>query len=128
MRRGAFHLPPQQRNLQCLSLRLGKLRERVGLDVLEEIAQPGEGKLRLRLDGAADQHTVRPFTGDLDRVLPERRLAYADVAVDAETDSALPNGVEKARDRVELSLASDDFSGLRRHRGSSWGLTAIVSS
>ena len=61
LRRGAFGLPPEQRNLERVPLRFGEPRHRFGRDVLQQVAERGERELRLRIDRPADQDEVGPL-------------------------------------------------------------------
>jgi hypothetical protein len=119
-RRRAFGLPAQQCHLERAPLRLGETRHRFGRDVLQQVAQRGEGELCLRIDRPADEHVIRPRPGAGDDALPQCGLADPRLAFEKEPGGALRGGVEKPSQRVELALSSHDHRfGLRGHRDSS---------
>ena len=106
-RRRSLGIDLQECDLESPALRNGQLGGRRIGNLLEQVAERGEGELGLRLDRPAGEHAVRAVERPQDRFSPEGRLADPGVALEQEADWAGGHCVEKSRELVELLLASD---------------------
>ena len=106
-RRRSLGIDLQECDLESPALRNGQLGGRRIRNLLEQVAERGEGELGLRLDRPAGEHAVRAVERPRDRFSPEGRLADPGVALEQEGDWTGGHCVEKSREFVELLLASD---------------------
>jgi hypothetical protein len=113
-RRRSLIIDLQECDLESPALRNGQLGGRRIGNLLEQVAERGEGELGLRLDRPAGEHAVRAVERPQDRFSPEGRLADSGVALAQEADWAGGHSVEKSRELVKLLLASDQC-GLLDH-------------
>ncbi len=108
----AGRLDPQQGDLERPPLRRGERRERLGADRGEQVGEPGEGQLHLRLDRPGHEHEGAAVARARDRLLPDGGLADARLADDRKRAGAAL--AQECLDDSELRVAPDD----ERHTGS----------
>ncbi len=107
-RLGPLGLGAQQRHLERAALRVRQVRHRRLRNVGEEVAQRGVRELRLALDRPAAQDPQAALGGGREALIPERRLADADLALEQECGWAGADRAEKLLDPRELRIATDE--------------------
>ena len=103
----------EQRNLEGMPLRRGKLRQLVRLDSVEEVDQAREREARLCVARTRGEHAQPCLPGGHDPGFPEGGLANAGTTDEDERVGA--RRVGKLLDGCELAFPSNDTEALRVH-------------
>jgi hypothetical protein len=74
----------------------------------EQVGEPGEGELRLRLGRTRDEYGHVALAREADALLPNGRLPDSRLADDRERRETAVGAVEKRLDLGELGLPPDD--------------------
>jgi len=106
--RGAARVLPVKRDRERSSLRLRQVVGDLVEGVPDEVAQPGEGELRLGVARCAGEDPVAPLARRRDAGPEQRRLADACFSLEDEDEPVGVCGLERRDDRRELLVPADD--------------------